>query len=254
MLQSISPAEWERLSRCRIYFGHQSVGYNIIEGVRDIMKQHQEIRLNIVETVHPDDLGPAMLGHGRIGKNQDPSSKIDAFVRLMENGAAEKVDMALFKFCYVDVTESTDIDRLFDDYKNSLASLKARYPNTIFIHVTVPLTAMETWVTWVKSKVKQLLGRPLRGYDDNIKRSRFNEMLRNEFGKNEPFFDLAAVEATSSDGRQLTFAKRGNLFQALVPAYTDDGGHLNEQGRITVAEQFLITLAKLSVTTQIDRR
>ena len=98
--------------------------------------------------------------------------------------------------------------------------------------------------TGVKSMVKQLLGRPLRGYDDNIKRTHFNEMLRNELGKNEPVFDLAAVEATPADGRRLTFAKRGNQFQALVPAYTDDGGHLNEQGRLAVAEQFLITLAK----------
>ncbi len=35
------PAEtWQKLSQKKIYFGHQSVGNNIIDGIKDIMKEN----------------------------------------------------------------------------------------------------------------------------------------------------------------------------------------------------------------------
>ena len=70
-------------------------------------------------------------------------------------------------------------------------------------------------------------------------------MLSKEFAGKEPLFDLAAVEATTLDGKRTAFEHRGTPFHALLPAYTDDGGHLNKQGRRVAAEQLLILLAGL---------
>jgi hypothetical protein len=72
-------------------------------------------------------------------------------------------------------------------------------------------------------------------------------MLRKEYTGKEPIFDLAALESTNPDGTRLSFTQNGKTAYALVPTYTTDGGHLNEQGRKLVAEQLLIFLASLSV-------
>ena len=40
---------WQKLSSKKIFFGHQSVGYNIMEGVRDLITESPMIRLNVLE-------------------------------------------------------------------------------------------------------------------------------------------------------------------------------------------------------------
>jgi len=81
---------------------------------------------------------------------------------------------------------------------------------------------------------------------DHVKRNEFNAMLRHAYVGREPFFDLAKLESTFPDGSQSTFTKDGNIYAALVPDYTNDGGHLNEKGRRIVAEHLLVYLAQLS--------
>jgi len=71
-------------------------------------------------------------------------------------------------------------------------------------------------------------------------------MLRHAYVGREPFFDLAKLESTFPNGSQSTFTKDGNIYAALVPDYTNDGGHLNEKGRRIVAEHLLVYLAQLS--------
>jgi len=242
-LADVSQADWDRLAGARVWFGHQSVGGNILDGVRDILGDTPAVHLNIVETDTASGMEAPALGHARIGANRDPTSKIEAFSRVMDGGLGGKVTIAFFKLCYVDVDEHTDVGSLFDRYRDAMAALKARYPGTVFVHVTVPLTAMETGPkTWVK----HLLSRPVGGEDDNVRRHALNERLRKEYAGKEPLFDLAVLEATAPDGRRTLHAKGGLPFRALLDAYTDDGGHLNGTGRRHVAEQLLIFLARLA--------
>ena len=49
-IKDVPASIWEKLSQKKIYFGHQSVGFNIMDGVQDLMKEHPAIKLNIVET------------------------------------------------------------------------------------------------------------------------------------------------------------------------------------------------------------
>lgn len=242
-LKDVPESAWEKLSQKTIYFGHQSVGYNIVDGIRDIMKVHPRIRLSIVETHNPEDLTVPMFCHSRVGTNKDPQSKIDAFADYMENGLADKVDIAFFKFCYIDVRAGTDAGGVFSDYKNTMTRLRTKYPDTAFVHVTVPHTIVQTGI---KAGIKKIIGRPVHGYADNIVRSRFNEMLRSEYEGKEPLFDLAKRETTSLDGKQASFEEGGTTFHGIVPSYTFDGGHLDEAGRRIVAEQLLISLAILA--------
>ena len=45
-LEGVTESTWKKLAEQRIYFGHQSVGFNIIEGINDIMKENHQIILN----------------------------------------------------------------------------------------------------------------------------------------------------------------------------------------------------------------
>ena len=241
-LEEIPESNLKRLSNYKIYFGHQSVGYNIIDGINDILQEHESMRLNIVETSNAADFKTPIFAHSRVGKNTQPISKVDAFLSFIEDGIGDEADIAFFKFCYVDFDADTDINKIFDYYRTKMSNLKELYPQTTFVHVTVPLTARQTGI---KAAVKKILGRPLWGYDDNIKRNQFNDLLREEFGKEKLLFDLALIEATFPDGSGNVHQKDGQSFQALVLEYTYDGGHLNEKGRRIVAEQLIIFLSNL---------
>ena len=242
-IKDIPDSEWKKLSEKKIYFGHQSVGFNIIDGIKDVIKENPQIKLNIVETSDPSKFNTPLFAHSRVGKNIDPKSKIDAFANFMENGIGNMADIAFFKFCYVDVTARTDVERVFADYRNTISRLRESYPGTMLIHVTAPLTVTKTtFKTWIKKIIRK---KYIWEYDDNIKRNQFNELLKKEYNRKEPIFDLSKIESTFPDGTRSSFTKDGRAYYSLVSEYTHDGGHLNEKGRKIVAEQLLILLADL---------
>lgn len=182
-IKDVPESAWKKVSAKKIYFGHHSVGFNIIDGIKDLMKENSQIRINSVETNNPSDLNVPLFAHSRVGKNTDPRSKIKTFAKSMKKGIRRKADIAFFKFCYVDITAGTDIAGVFRDYKIGMSRLKAENPRTTFIHVTVPLTLTKTsFKTWIK----KLIGKEdIWKYDDNIMRNEFNELLRNEYDRKE---------------------------------------------------------------------
>ena len=243
-IKDVPASTWEKLSQKKIYFGHQSVGFNIMDGVQDLMKEHPAIKLNIVETSDASDFNVGLFAHSRVGKNVDPKSKIDEFVSFMDKGIGKKADAAALKFCYVDVTAKTDVENILADYGKSIAQLKKQYPDMTIIHFTTPLTTSKTtWKTWIK---KVMGKKEMWEYDGNIKRNQYNEILIKQYQGKEPILDIAKIESTFPDGTRSTFTKDGNTYYSMVPEYTHDGGHLNELGRIKVAEQLLLLLANVS--------
>jgi hypothetical protein len=241
-LKQVPSTAWERLGQMRVLFGHQSVGFNIIDGMKDVMKDNPVVKLKIVEVqAPPAPPGPA-FAHFRVGENTKPDLKTDDFARWMNGAGDDAPDIAFFKFCYVDANPRTDVQAVFGHYKRVLSDLRARHPQTAFIHVTMPLTRIQTG--W-KVPIKELIGRPIDGVADNIARNEFNDLMRAEYGGKEPIFDLAAIESTLPDASRMS-VRQGDRVYAMVPAYTTDGGHLNEVGRRIAAEQLLVLLAGLA--------
>jgi hypothetical protein len=226
----------------RIFFGHQSVGKNILEGISDI-SAGADHKINIVESREVKAKDEAVFLHASIGKNKDPFSKIADFREIVENGISGKTDVAFFKFCYVDFDQMTDIQSIFQKYQETLQSLKESYPQIIFVHLTVPL--VESSLN-LKDYIKKIIGKSIPSQEGNITRCKFNTLLREKYEGKEPIFDLAKIESTYPDGKREVFKKSGSTFYALVPAYTYDGGHLNEAGRKLVAAKLLLLLASLN--------
>jgi len=244
-IKDVSKEDWIKLSKKKIYFGHQSVGNDIMNGIRDIMSENSDIKLNIVRTNNIEELSSYCFAHSAIGQNFDPESKLNEFVKLMDQGLGNNVNGALLKFCFVDIHSMTDLNKLFNNYKTKMSDLKKKYPETIFIHFTVPLTFHPTGMRAVLKKlkiiVKGIMGDP--DTSDNTPKYKFNAMIQKEYSGKEPIFDLALYESASRDGQVLTYRKKGNITShALRNEYTDDGGHLNEIGRRFIAEQFLLFL------------
>lgn len=241
-IKDVPARVWQNLSQKKIFFGHQSVGFNIIDGIKDIMKENPQIKLNILETINPSDLNSPAFTHSPVGENMNPKSKSDAFAELMNDGFGDNTDIAFLKFCYIDFALGTNVDELFTTYESTMSLLRTKYPQVVFIHITVPLTTPQRGL---KALIKKTIGKPVSGYEENIRREEFNEKLRKHYAGKEPVFDLALIESTTETGSRVTFTHKGKTGYSLAPEYTNDGGHLNERGRKIVAEQLLILLSKL---------
>ena len=241
LAEEVSPVELNSLAQKSIFFGHQSVGWNIIQGMEETLKAQPTVTLTIRQAERIDATqGPAFV-HAEIGQNYDPLSKLQAFERLVRAGIGDRAQIAFFKFCYVDFDRNTDVDQLFTAYQQTMADLSQAYPQTTFVYVTAPLMAPEQGA---KALLKRLLGRNDEALA-NLKRHQFNERLRRAYAGNAALFDLAALEATYPDGTLCTVTVANQTVPCLIVEYTDDGGHLNGLGRQVVAAQLLKFLAKL---------
>lgn len=241
-LSKVPDSAWKSLSAKRIYFGHQSVGDNIIAGIGDIQAHDSRIALKISKLEKAGAIREPGFYHSYVGRNEDPKSKVDDFATKIESGLGDSADIAFFKFCYIDVNASTDVASLFRHYKSSIEKLKNKFPQVTFIHSTMPLVKLQDGP---KAWIKKILGKPLSGMEDNLKRDEYNNLLISEYGGKEPLFDLAKAESTFPDGTRAVIAKNGKNFHVLVPGFTYDDGHLNDAGRIAVASALLPFLAQL---------
>jgi len=237
----LNHAQIQSLMSKRIFFGHQSVGDNIMQGIRDCVAAEPRLKLNIVATPDPHTVPGYAFLEAHIGVNRDPKSKTDAFNQVMDNGFGSQGGVAFYKYCYIDFGPSTDVSQVFALYRDGITELRRKYPSLAIVHSTVPLTARESNTT-TKSRVRSFL-RGIIGRDPNVKRNQFNELLRQEYAGKEPLFDIAEIESTQSDGSRSYFRRGFQKIYTLAREYTNDGGHLNENGRRLAAEQLLAVLA-----------
>jgi hypothetical protein len=239
---ALSDAALAKLAQAKIYFGHQSVGNNIMAGVGDLIRQNPRLKLKIEETAAPAGLQNVVFAHGPVGKNENPASKIDDFAAKIRAGVGGSADIAFFKFCYIDIMADRNIDELFAHYQKTMSDLKKSYPKTTFVHVTVPLTIVQTGP---KVFIKKMIGRAPGGFEENAKRSEYNRKLRQAYEGKEPVFDLAKIESTYADGSRATFDWQGQTYERMIPEYGSDGRHLNEPGRQLVAEHLIVFISGL---------
>jgi hypothetical protein len=237
---------WAKLAAKRIFFGHMSVGYNIIDGIKDVLDERGEIQLNVVETYDPAAFDAPIFAHSRVGRNTDPSSKIESFTGIMDAGVGDRVDIAFFKFCYVDIMRDSDPQQILDRYFAAIEDMQRRYPESRFLHATVPIRSVPKGLEAnLKQFVKRLIGKP-DVLDDNKVRLRYNQLLNAAYDEEGSVFDLALIESVRPNGLRCYAAKGAERVYVMAPEYTEDGGHLNRLGGKKAAEQLLITLAEMA--------
>lgn len=236
----VPDSAWTQLAARRIYFGHQSVGSNIMQGVSDLVAAEPKLGLRVLESAPADSAGAFV--HGDVGQNGHPAQKTDDFARNLENGSIGRTDIAFHKYCFADIVDTTNVEAVFAHYRDTMARLRAAHPSVVFVHVTSPLVRVQSGPV---ASLKLLLGKAPGRYPSNFKRETFNQLMRKEYGGREPLFDLAAVESTRPDGTRETIRVGSKSGYALFPGWTDDGSHLNAAGRKRAAEELLVLLARL---------
>lgn len=238
-LSSIPASRWQPLTQKRVLFGHQSVGSNILDGIKAICGLVPAIRLEIENADEKPAGASPRLAECSIGGNGDPASKIRAFEAAVRRAGSGGYDIAFMKFCYLDIRSGTDTTRLFESYREEMARLRAEMPAMRLLHCTVPLTATRTG--W-KARLKRMFGGVPADDADNLARHRFNERMRAEYAAEGTLVDLAAAESTLPDGARVTWQTGEDRYECLAAAYTTDGGHLNAVGSRVVARAVLSRL------------
>lgn len=241
--RDVPDSAWAQLRGRRIWFGHQSVGADIMQGVSDLVARDPKLGLTLTEGAPPES--GAVFAHSTVGRNGDPSLKSDDFARVLDAGAGARLDVAFHKYCFADIVDTTDVERVFAHYRETMAGLESRFPTVTFVHVTAPLTMVQAGP---RAALKKLMGQAPGRYASNFRRERFNQLMRAEYGSTGRLFDLAALESTRPDGTRETIALGGKTAFALHPGFSADGSHLNAAGRQRVAEELLALLARLSAT------
>lgn len=238
----------QRIAQRRIFFGHQSVGTNLLDGIKQLSTV-AGVPISIDKVNAASDVKQAMIGHTLIPENGNPLKKIKSFDNTM-GLQPSGLDIALMKFCYVDFTAETNVKELFASYRETIEALKAKNPGTTFVHVTAPLTVVQSGI---KARVKKLLGNAPYGVLENMRREEYNSLLRKEYQGRAPIFDLARIESTAPDGKTETSEWNNQVIPALVPSYSDDGGHLNNTGKLHAARELISVLAAIPDKARIGK-
>ena len=199
-----------------VFLGHQSVGLNIIDGIRSLGG------ISIHDWASSAaSFGSPGVGHNYIGANGYPYSKINAFEDSLDpSRIGDAVDVAAMKLCWIDFTDDlTNVGNIEGAYQTALLRLQAAHPAMRFVHITTPLERMESVAA-------------------NQRRLAYGDWLKSTYGETSMVFDLAWVESTQPDG---TLCTRDGV-RELCEMYASDNGHLNALGRERAAKAFLYTL------------
>jgi hypothetical protein len=191
------------------------VGTNIVDGLKSLNTSdpaQYPLKVKTVGAAVPDSTAEGTFYEYPRG-NPGWSEKIKGFETVVKNGWHDPlVDVAMYKFCYIDPTAD------FAVYRDSMVNLEKLYPNTRFIYWTMPITT----------------GDP---EEKLIARTKFNQNLRDWIAaqENKVLFDLADIEAWGPSGEHKTVKVAGTACDLLHKGYTSDGGHLNDAGSARVA-------------------
>jgi hypothetical protein len=231
--QSAKPIAWDRLAQQHIVFAHQSVGDNILDGVSTLEKR-DKVTLPVTKS---RTINGAGITHFDVGHNGDPLGKIEDFSATMSS--VGNADVAILKLCFWDFNpengDKVDSKKVAEAYVKTLDDLSARYPQTRFVAATVPLMTVQTGF---RASLKKLLGKEPSGYADNARRADFNDIVRKHFQNSGRLLDIAQLESTGG-GSVHAVSLDDRRIEVLDPALTDDGGHLNQQGKELIATELL---------------
>ena len=235
-MTAVSSEQLTAAARARVFFGHQSVGRNMLDALPGVYAAHGVPAPATVDVEGAADRTGGFLASAYIGENTKPLLKIQDFEKALRGGLGDQLDVALMKFCYLDVDRTTDVDALFAEYRRALAGLQRDYPRVTFLHVTTPLTTDPT----VMQRLKGILGRPT-SEPDNAARERYNALMRAEYG--DRVFDLAAIQSTTPEGERVQGTVDGATYYALNGEYAADSGHFTAKASAGAAGALLATIA-----------
>ena len=259
-----NPPAWKlaKIVQLRWFFTHASVGGNLVTGL-NVLRESDPVRFPLRIYAYDGDNGnyafhggvategtegeadyrasasPASTSNGVVYECQRGNPGWENKMTCFSNSVvasgwhAPKVQVVLDKFCWIDPAADPAA------YCARMAGLESRFPQTLFLYVTMPLTT-ET------------------AGSENDQRNLFNRQVRTYCRTNGKWLlDLADIEAWTEAGAEQKYVSGGVTNQRMVAAYALDaaGGdfHLNLTGRRRAAlGWYALALALCSVDRDSD--
>lgn len=229
----------EKVGTLRWFFSHASVGGNMITGM-NVLHESDTNRYRLAIYNYDGDnsdgayhggIGttgseggsdysaepPPATTNGMIYECQRSNPQWDNKVICFSNSVTlagwryPRVNVSMDKFCWIDPDANPT------QYCATVQALAARYPETLFVFLTMPLTT-ET------------------AYSDNDARNIFNRYVRSYCtSHNKWLLDIADVEAWTTNGVQNTYLLGSVTNQRMANVYAQNAGggdfHLTALGR-----------------------
>ena len=215
----------DKARNLKVLFGHESVGFNVLQGLERLGRQSPErYRLDIGHTIEASWYQQhAGLGEFFVRNANNVPGKARAFEAKLRGGVGEAVAAASLKLCWADLQQSADPDAAFKSYVGVMEEMQKAYPRVRFVYWTVPLR---------REAILQ------------DKRLRFNELMYAYVKEhNVILFDIADIECHKPDGTEF---RNETGKKAMWDGYTNDGGHLNDAGSARVARAWWWLTARLA--------
>jgi hypothetical protein len=239
-VSSYSQAAMDEIGTQRWLFTHASVGSNMIDGMNTLHGENASFyELDTVGWGTKGTYGdanysaanaPTTTAAGTIYEvargNPSWQNKIACFENSLKpvsgggGGWGTKVDYALNKFCWIDPYADATT------YLNSMSGLEALYTDVRIVYSTIPLTG--------------------ESGGENDLRNAFNDAVRAFCtGNSRLLYDIADMQAWSTDGVEQTYVSNGNTYQKMWLGYAVSNGdwHLNDAGRRQIAMGWYATAA-----------
>ncbi|MBI2301362.1 MAG: SGNH/GDSL hydrolase family protein [Armatimonadetes bacterium] len=214
----------ERARRLRVVLGHESVGFNVVQGLEGLSQQSPRYRLDIGHMIqawwYTQHAG---LGEWFVGNANNVPGKAQAFEQRLASGVGNAVQVASLKLCFADLQRNSDTDANFDAYVDVMERMQRQYPRVKFVYWSMPMR---------REAVLQQ------------KRTHFNQRMAAYLKQHEVvLFDIADIECHKPDGTAF-HNETGEL--AMWDGYTVDGGHLNDVGKARAARAWWWLTARLA--------
>ena len=135
-------------------------------------------------------------------------------------------DVFSMKFCFID----QDAD--WPTYRDAMEQLESDYPTKTFVWWTMPIMTEDA-----------------SSADDAALRHAFNVNVRNWCAAHDKIlFDIADIECYNPSGVRQT---DGSGSDVMWPAYSSDGGHLSDAGRLRIAKAFWNMMTRIGAEVEI---
>lgn len=225
---TLSDAEIAKAASLRIYFEHASVGRNIFSdsenGFDLLARSNAHYSSDRVTWAGSTD--PAWFdAHGGLADNDRGNPGADAKIRIfatsMTPELAKRLDVASFKFCWIDTP--SDAEKLFAGTRDTMEFLQRSYPSVVFVWWTMPLERDRA----------------------ESSRQKYNNLVRAYCSANNQWLlDIAALESHDDAGNLVADGKGREL---QYSGYSSDGGHLSREGKVKLAKAYwrlIVAIAK----------
>lgn len=216
---SLSDEEIAKAAALRVYFEHASVGSNVFSDAENGFDALTAAngRYGSDRVTWADSTDPAWFeAHRGLADNSrgnpGADAKIRSFTTSLTPTLAQRVDVASFKFCWIDTPRSAE--ELFQSARIEMESLQKAYPSVVFVWWTMPLE---------RDRARS-------------SRQKYNNLVREYCSThNQWLLDIAALESHDDAGNLVADGKGREL---QYSGYSSDGGHLSLEGKVKIAKAY----------------